>query len=64
MFAESSTSMLLLPELIDGEEEYVVEEIIAHRGSGSRTQHLVRWASYGPEDDEWLPKRNLANADA
>eukprot|EP00961_Rhodomonas_salina_P240056 3243380-Rhodomonas_salina.1 len=25
------------PVLIDGEEEYEVEEILAHRGSGSRT---------------------------
>eukprot|EP00961_Rhodomonas_salina_P142981 1924597-Rhodomonas_salina.1 len=50
------------PELVEGEEEFVVEEILAYRGSGRRTQYLVRWAMYGPEDDLWLPKRNLANA--
>eukprot|EP00961_Rhodomonas_salina_P266094 3596619-Rhodomonas_salina.1 len=51
------------PELIDGEEEFVVEEILTHRGSGRRTQYLVRWATYGLEDhdDLWLPKRNLTN---
>eukprot|EP00961_Rhodomonas_salina_P238679 3225369-Rhodomonas_salina.1 len=32
------------PELVDGEEEFVVEEILAHRGSGRQTQYLVRWA--------------------
>eukprot|EP00961_Rhodomonas_salina_P003081 42489-Rhodomonas_salina.1 len=50
------------PELVDGEEEFVVEEILAHRGSDRRTQYLVLWASYWPEDDLWLPTRNLANA--
>lgn len=47
---------------VEGEDEYEVEEILAHRGSGKHTQYLVRFKSYGPEDDLWLPKRNLSNA--
>eukprot|EP00961_Rhodomonas_salina_P084856 1139891-Rhodomonas_salina.1 len=50
------------PKLVDGGEEFVVEEILAHRGSVGQTQYLVSWASYWPEDDLWLPTRNLANS--
>eukprot|EP00961_Rhodomonas_salina_P284920 3850505-Rhodomonas_salina.1 len=50
------------PELVNGHEEFVVEDIITHRGSGSRVQYLVRFEGYGPEDDLWLLPRNLANA--
>jgi hypothetical protein len=50
------------PNLVDNEEEFEVEDIIAHRGQGNRTQYLVRFKSYGPEDDLWLPAKNLAHA--
>ena len=50
------------PELIDGEEEFEVEDILAHRNTGNKIQYLVRFATYGPEDDLWLPARILANA--
>ena len=51
------------PDVVDDHDEYEVEEILAHRGSGSRAQYLVRFATYGPEDDLWLPARNLENAE-
>lgn len=50
------------PELVDGQEEYEVEEIIAHRGRTPRVQYLVRFRTYGPQDDLWLPEKNLINA--
>lgn len=50
------------PEIIDGEEEFEVETILADRYKGTRKQYLVRFKSYGPEADEWLPQRNLENA--
>jgi hypothetical protein len=50
------------PQLVDSHEEFEVEAILAHRNKGNRTQYLVRFASYGPEDDLWLPARNLKNA--
>ena len=43
------------PDIIDGEVEDEVEVILADRYSSSHTQHLVRFLSYGPDDDLWLP---------
>jgi hypothetical protein len=50
------------PEIIDDHEEFEVEEILAHRKKGKGLEYLVRFASYGPEDDLWLPLKNLENA--
>jgi hypothetical protein len=50
------------PELVDGQEEFVVDDIITHRGAGRHIQYLVRFEGYGPEDDLWLPARNLDHA--
>jgi hypothetical protein len=50
------------PEIVDDHEEDEVEAILADRYKGSRTQYLVRFASYGPEEDLWLPLKNLTNA--
>ena len=52
-----------LPEVIEGEVEYVVEDILSHRvvGSGKRArkQYLVKWQGYGPEHNSWEPEANL-----
>jgi hypothetical protein len=39
-------------------EEYVVEKIVAHRGSPKRKSHMtfkVRWEGYSEVDDTWEP---------
>jgi hypothetical protein len=43
-------------------EEYEVEDILAHRFVGKRLEYLTRFKSCGPEDDLWLPARNLKNS--
>src|SRR6266576_3665841 len=45
------------PDLIDGEEEYVVEKIVNHqRHRRSRTlQYLVKWEGYPESDNMWEP---------
>ena len=52
----------LPPEVIEGEEEFEVEDILSHRLHGNTVQYLVRFKSYGPEEDLWLPAKNLRNA--
>ena len=38
-----------LPELVDGEEEYIVEEILNSRMFRWKLQYLVKWEGYGIE---------------
>lgn len=42
-----------------GLEEYTVELIIDVRARGRGHQYLVSWVGYGPEHDQWLPRRQL-----
>jgi hypothetical protein len=47
-------------------QEYVVEQILKHRGDKkfkSTLQFLVRWKGYGPEYDTWEPWKNLRLVD-
>jgi len=50
-----------LPDLIDGEEEYEVEQIINSRcfGHGHQVQYLVHWKGYPKSDDQWIPWQDL-----
>ena len=52
----------LPPELVEGVQEFEVEDILAHRIVGKRVEYLTRFKSYGPEEDLWLPAKNLQNS--
>jgi hypothetical protein len=43
------------PELIDGEEEYEVEQIRSHRtwGRSKTLQYLIKWKGYPESDNTW-----------
>src|SRR6266481_741481 len=43
------------PDLIDGEEEYEIEQIVAHRqfGRSKRLQYLIKWKGYPESDNTW-----------
>ncbi len=45
------------PDLIDREEEYEVEQIVAHRqfGRSKRLQYLIKWKGYPESDNTWEP---------
>ena len=51
----------LPPELIDGEEEYEVEKVIASRrfGCGRKLQYLVKWKGYPESDNQWVSKDDV-----
>jgi hypothetical protein len=46
----------------DGTPAYEVEEIIAKRGTGPRTQYLVRWLGYPMYECTWESMKNLKDA--
>ncbi|GAB5494897.1 MAG: hypothetical protein Phog2KO_51120 [Phototrophicaceae bacterium] len=50
------------PELVEGQEEYLVDRILAERTVRGRKQYLVRWQGYDQSEDTWEPARNLQNA--
>ena len=47
------------PDIIEGEEEYEIEAILAHRGKGTRQQFLVKWLGYPDSENEWKSTREL-----
>src|SRR5712672_1767139 len=51
----------LPPEVIEGEEEWEVEQILrkCHFGRGRKVQYLVRWKGYSPANDQWINQRDL-----
>ena len=44
------------PDLIDGEEEYEIEEILQSRkhGRGRKIQYLVKWQGYPDSENQWV----------
>jgi Chromo (CHRromatin Organisation MOdifier) domain len=47
------------PDLIDGEEEWEVEEILGDRQYWRKKQYLVRWKGYAPAHDSWVDESEL-----
>jgi transposase InsO family protein len=50
------------PEIINGEEEWNVEEVLASRVIKKTLQYKVRWSGYDEADPQWYPARNFAHA--
>jgi transposase InsO family protein len=48
-----------LPEIIDGEEEWVVEEILDSRMMNRKLRYLVKWKGFGAEHNSWEPWDNV-----
>jgi hypothetical protein len=43
------------PEIVDGEEEWVVEEILDTKMVNGKLRYLVKWAGFGIEHNSWEP---------
>jgi hypothetical protein len=54
------------PDLIDGEEEYEVERIVASRRfrRGHKLQYLVKWKGYPDAENQWVAKEDVFAEDA
>ena len=50
------------PILVEGEEEYEVEEILRHKGQGARRLYQVLWKGYPVTEASWEPESHLRNA--
>ena len=50
------------PDQIEGEEEWEVQSIMAHRYNGKRRQYLVRWKGYPSSEATWESESSLKNA--
>ena len=48
--------------LVDGEDQYEVEKIMAECGHSNHKQYLVRWVGYSAEHDLWLLESELTQA--
>jgi Chromo (CHRromatin Organisation MOdifier) domain len=51
------------PEVVDGEEHYVVEQILDNRFVRGRLQFLVKWEVYGYEENTWVPEQDVSAPD-
>ena len=52
------------PIIIEGEQEYELEEVIDSRLHYNKLQYRAKWTGYSPEHDKnWYPAENFENAD-
>ncbi len=49
-------------EIVEGEVEYEVEKILDSRTRYNQVEYLVKWKSYGDEDNSWLAFWKLKHA--
>ncbi|SGY22615.1 BQ5605_C019g08829 [Microbotryum silenes-dioicae] len=52
------------PDLIDGQEAFVVERILDSRVRHGSLQYFVDWTGYGPQDREWVDASDFDDDDA
>ena len=48
-----------LPEIVDGEEEWVVEEILDSKVINQKLHYLIKWKDFGVEHNLWEPWDNM-----
>ena len=48
-----------LPEIVDGKEEWVVEEILDRKMMNQKLQYLIKWKDIGTNHNTWEPWDNV-----
>src|SRR3979490_2595210 len=48
------------PELIDGEEDYMVEKVLDSHLMRGQLHFLVKWEGYGYEENTWVAEEDMA----
>lgn len=51
------------PELIEGDEHYIVQQILDSRRFRNRLQYKVRWEGYDESEDSWLYAEDVFSPD-
>ncbi len=50
-----------IPIVINGELEWEVESIVAHRPAHRSHEYLIRWKGFTSDEDTWEPESHLTN---
>jgi len=50
------------PIVVDGEEEWEVEEVLDSKLIHKRLHYLVKWKGYDPSENSWQPASDLTNS--
>ncbi|OAV84757.1 hypothetical protein PTTG_31086 [Puccinia triticina 1-1 BBBD Race 1] len=50
------------PVVVEGEDEWEVEEILDCRKRGKRLEYLIGWKGYEPQHNSWEPEDHLKNS--
>ena len=49
--------------MVDGEEHYIVEQVLDSQLMRGQLQFLVKWEGYGYEENSWIPESDIAAPD-
>ena len=61
---QSYTFIKTPPDIVDGEEEYEVEEVLEAKtqGRGCKLHYLIKWKGFPIGESSWEPTDNLQHA--
>ena len=54
-------SSLKTGNLINSDDVYLVEEIVAHKGNTGNRKYLIKWKGYSSTENTWEPATNIFN---
>ena len=51
------------PVIVDGDEHYVVEQVLDSQLIQGQLHFLIKWEGYGYEKNTWVPEGNVSAPD-